>query len=116
MSPRSSRRCPETVSVDEGACGQLVSPAAGRRTVPSEPGEPSRDGWASASARLLLGKEPRGPSWTRGALGVRAGMTFTLGAGGPRQTSSRVLGARPSGTWQDALNLRQGRGGGKRLP
>lgn len=79
MSPRPARRRPETVSVDEGACGQLVPSAAGRRTVPSEPGEPSRAGWASASARFLLGKEPRCPSWTRGALGVRAGDDLYFG-------------------------------------
>lgn len=59
MSPRSVRRQPETVSVDEGPWGQLVPSAPGRRPVPSEHAEPSRDGWASA---FLLGKEREGAS------------------------------------------------------
>lgn len=62
MSPWSARRQPETISVDEGPWGQLVPSAPGRRPVPSEHAEPSRDGWASASARFLLGKEREGAS------------------------------------------------------
>ncbi|CAI9153461.1 unnamed protein product [Rangifer tarandus platyrhynchus] len=61
-------------------------------TVPSEHAEPSRDGWASASAKFLLGKEPRCSSWSRGALGVRAGNDLYFGC---RRASSRVLGAPP---------------------
>ena len=72
----------ELISGDEGPCGQLVPSAAVRWTVPSARGEPSQDGWASASARFMLGKKREGASLLQldsGALGVKARNVFYFG-------------------------------------
>ena len=106
--------------MDEGPCGQLVPSAAVRRTVPSERGEPSQDGWASASARFVLGKKREGASLLQLDSGRLRGqgqecplLRVLEGLDRPAPVSLAPL---PSGTCQDALNRRRGRRGGKRLP
>lgn len=110
----------EIVSGDEGPCGQLVPSAAVRWTVPSARGEPSQDGWASPSARFVLGKKREGASLLQLDSGRPRGqgqecpLLWVLE--GHDRPAPASLAPLPSGTCQDALNRRQGRRGGKRLP